>query len=1029
MPLKTHSFFRFLHEKSKSMRFHPKNSRPLKKVTFSLMAGIATGLLIFGLSLINGISSQYIEQLERVFYDLIFKLKYVHTIDQFLGQPDSSSAQLDSTAEQRIIVVDIDERALSRLGAYNSWTRTNHAKVIQTLSDGGAASITFDILFKTADFGVNKANEAVQVMKHVKPEISWPEYFDPIRYAYNYDSVLIHSIRDARNVIVAATLASRTSYEHQSQWAPLTTPLWQEIIGTQGTLDPDKIDLARVTVWDLLDNIFPELANASHFFGLVNVLPDNDGVHRREPLFHAYPNPELAPGTQPRYYPIIAVQTLCLLFGIHPNQLEIVPGQYVNFGKPLGIYRDSSDQQLHTTYPHLTWPMLQAMRQHKGEIQKLIRRERKIQYIDIAHQVIIDKDSNGMISAEVNHGQLLSSHMLQYILQTPHLDSIISRALQGEEIQLDSQLVIGPAEEENRAVLMDLEEDEETVLTPYTLKVLREGIHQIHQLPRGKRLYLSCNLELRRDPLQDRILSNFIILNPSVIQDLLNTPDAQFDSLQTGSTIRLGREVRVPVDEHLSQQVNYTGIYDVKRNKRAFKQISYYDVMTQRIDPAVFQGKVFILGSTAPSLFDLISAPHASEFPGVLIHATLLENVLNNNFLYNLDNKNQLLVILVLALFCALMANLLPPLFAALLILMVLIGYFLTGMVYFDQGIYLGMARQILTILGSFAVIIVIRYVFETREKRFLNNAFKQYISPELIDMMVENEVHPSLGGTEGIFTAYFTDIAGFSTFSEAIGEPERLVELLNEYLGAMTDLLTQDRGTLDKYIGDAIVAIFGAPVQLQDHAQRACIVSLKMQQELGRLREKWKQQGDKWPPLVHQMKMRIGINTGPMVVGNMGSSMRMNYTMMGDTVNLAARLESAAKQYGLYIHVSDETLKNLPEQFILSRPVDLLQVIGKTEPVLTHELLCFWEERTPELEELVHRWNQARQAYLDTNWQQAIELFEKCLPLEPFHPDRYPGSKTCPSQVFLDRCKAYQKNPPVPEGHKWDGVYIATSK
>ena len=241
--------------------------------------------------------------------------------------------------------------------------------------------------------------------------------------------------------------------------------------------------------------------------------------------------------------------------------------------------------------------------------------------------------------------------------------------------------------------------------------------------------------------------------------------------------------------------------------------------------------------------------------------------------------------------------------------------------------------------------------------------------------------------------------------------------------------ILVKDRGTLDKYIGDAIVAIFGAPLPIDDHAQRACLVALKMQNHLRDLRHKWHEEGDKWPKLVQKMHMRIGINTGNMVVGNMGSAMRMNYTMMGDTVNLAARLESASKQYGVYIQVADVTLQNLQEGSILSRPLDLVVVMGKTEPVLCHELLALREDVTPDLVELVRLWNEARTAYIAMNWDKAIELFEQCLPLEPFHPDKDPGSKTSPSHVFIKRCQAYREQPPVPAGETWNGVYVATSK
>ena len=288
----------------------------------------------------------------------------------------------------------------------------------------------------------------------------------------------------------------------------------------------------------------------------------------------------------------------------------------------------------------------------------------------------------------------------------------------------------------------------------------------------------------------------------------------------------------------------------------------------------------------------------------------------------------------------------------------------------------------------------------------------------------------PTLGGEKSNITAYFTDIASFSTFSEKIGDPSKLVDLLNEYLTAMTDTLLENQGTLDKYEGDAIIAFFGAPMPLPNHAQNACETAVDMQTKLMKLRRKWANEGDKWPKVVHDMHMRIGINSGDIVTGNMGSTMRKNYTMMGDAVNLAARLESAAKQYGAYIQISEDTQKHLEEGYFIYRSLDTIRVIGKSQPVKTFELLaksgC---ENEKKLKELVDIWEKARACYLNMQWDDAIALFKQCLELEPHHPDRDPGSKTTPSHVYIKRCETYKITPPVAEGEVWDGVYTATEK
>lgn len=1010
-----------------------KISKALQKTAIGLLAGAGTGLGIFLFSQIDGFSAKYLEQLERVFYDLTFKFNYVYTLDNLIDQSDKT-VQADSTIEPRIQVIDIDERALAKLGSYNTWPRKHHASVVDYLSRGGASSITFDILFKNADFGAQDTKDALEVLKQVKPEENWEQFSPAIRSAYNHDSLLVRSVKEAGNVVICATMAPRKNYEHKSQWEPLSTAEWQAKIGTKGTLDSSQIPQGASTVWDLLDNVFPELANATPYLGLVNVIPDDDGVHRKEPLFHGFPNPELAPNTPTRYYSLITIQTVALLFGLEPTDIKIAPGEFVDLGQPLGVYRDTLNT-LRSTYPNLTWPMLRALHKNRSHILALESGTQAGKSLEITHQVIVDRDRFNDVTAEINDAQTLTAPMVRAILYTPSFDSLYQLA-HSQIVKLNDTVTLDFDPEAKQIKILDLVEEEEANLTDYGVTVLREGASEIAALKPEKRLYLSSNLDVRWDPSQEKLVSSFIILSPGVLHDFLYADLEKLEALLPGTTVRFGPRVKIPVDEELHMQVNYIGQYDTKRNKRAFKQISYYELVSKRVDPGSFQGKVFILGSTAPALFDLVSAPHEAEYPGVLIHATILENVLNGNFLEILKDHNQLWVILGLALFCAILSNMLPPAVGFFVLLLVSIAYFLIGLEYFEKGVYIGNARQILTIFLSYIVIIIYRFVIENREKRFLDRTFKQYVSPELIEEMKASEEPPVLGGQEIVGTAYFTDIAGFSSFTEAIGSPEKLVELLNEYLGAMTNILTSNRGTLDKYIGDAIVAIFGAPVKTPDHALRACTVGLLMQTHLLQLRQKWISEGNKWPKLVHKMHMRIGINTGKMVVGNMGSEMRKNYTMMGDTVNLAARLESAAKQYGVYVQVADETLQAAgPENFI-SRPIDRVVVMGKTEPVLCHELLGLQKDALPELSELVLQWEKAQQAYIDMRWTDAIKLFEQCLPLEPHHPDKDPGSKNTPSDVYIKRCKVFQEvglkdkeGNPWPAGKPWDGVYVATSK
>tara|TARA_B100001113_G_C21039002_1_gene591450 strand:- start:209 stop:1174 length:966 start_codon:yes stop_codon:yes gene_type:complete len=315
--------------------------------------------------------------------------------------------------------------------------------------------------------------------------------------------------------------------------------------------------------------------------------------------------------------------------------------------------------------------------------------------------------------------------------------------------------------------------------------------------------------------------------------------------------------------------------------------------------------------------------------------------------------------------------------------------------------------------------IVLYDFIMEQKDKKYLKNTFGAYISPDLIDQMYEDKQEPKLGGQAGYHTAFFSDIQSFSSFSEIL-EPEKMVSLMNEYLTEMTSILLEHKGTLDKYIGDAIVAFYGAPVPLEGHEYHACMTALEMERKLQLLREKWSSEGD-WPELVHNIRHRVGLNSGKMVTGNMGSSMRMNYTMMGDTVNLAARLEPAAKQYGVYTIVAQNTYKVVKDQFEW-RMLDYLTVKGKKKPVKAYELFSVKDDLNNDQSQLITAFNEGIDLYFKQEWNKALSKFKEASELEEDFPDR----PTTPSLIYIQRCEFFSKNPPEKD---WDGVWIMKTK
>jgi adenylate cyclase len=319
----------------------------------------------------------------------------------------------------------------------------------------------------------------------------------------------------------------------------------------------------------------------------------------------------------------------------------------------------------------------------------------------------------------------------------------------------------------------------------------------------------------------------------------------------------------------------------------------------------------------------------------------------------------------------------------------------------------------------TYASNIIFQFLHEQQDKKFLRETFGTYIAPKVLDKMYEEKQAPKLGGVEGHHTAFFSDIQNFSTFSEAL-EPTRMVALMNEYLTVMSQVILDNEGTLDKYIGDAIVAFYGAPAPVENHEKKSCTTALLMEDALEDLRQKWRREND-WPDIVYSMQHRIGLNCGKMVTGNMGSEMRMNYTMMGDTVNLAARLESSAKQYGVYSFVGENIYEETKDEFIF-RFLDFVQVKGKNIPVKVYELVSAKDNADNHTVNLIKVFEEGLDHYYQQQWDKALAHFKKAEGME----DHFTSRNTTPSAVFIERCTMFKDNPP---GKDWDGVWTMTSK
>lgn len=443
-----------------------------------------------------------------------------------------------------------------------------------------------------------------------------------------------------------------------------------------------------------------------------------------------------------------------------------------------------------------------------------------------------------------------------------------------------------------------------------------------------------------------------------------------------------------------------------------YPTFSIADVVRHKTPPDAFRNRIVLIGPTATGIADTRPTPFDNvAFPGVEVHANFIDNLLAGSFIRR-GLHEELIDLLFLILFSVpvgIAVMVLRPVRSALL-LPVIAGLFLIFVqhAFSTSGLWYSVFLPMATLFATYSAVVSYRFFFEEREKKQVRGAFQQYMAPEVISQVLDRPELLRLGGDEKQLTAMFTDIRGFTALSEGL-TPGGLVELLNEYFSEMTEVIFKHQGTLDKYIGDAIMAFWGAPLDIPDHAAKACSAALEMKAVLARLQERWKQQGR--PPI----DIGIGLNTGPMLVGNMGSERRFNYTIMGDSVNLASRLEGVTKTFGTRAIISDSTRAEAGGS-VTVRELDLIRVKGKTKPVTIYELLGPGEERE-RWADLTDRFAKALQCYREGHWDEALALFEK---LQIDYPE------DGPTHTFIERCTDLIAEPPA---GAWDGVYVMRGK
>lgn len=466
-----------------------------------------------------------------------------------------------------------------------------------------------------------------------------------------------------------------------------------------------------------------------------------------------------------------------------------------------------------------------------------------------------------------------------------------------------------------------------------------------------------------------------------------------------------GVNLKIPVDQNVAAFVPYRG------KKGSFRYISVSDVLHDRIEPAQLKNKIVLVGTSALGLLDNRATPVAETFPGVEIHANMIAGILDQNIKHRPAYMTGVEVIwlLVIGISLSFLVPLLTPakaVLTSLVMFAITLGMSLALWQY--ANLFIPVANSLVMIALLFALDMSYGYFVESRTKRQITSLFGQYVPSEVVEEMSHHPDSVSMEGESREMTILFSDVRGFTSISEGL-DPHELTLLMNEFLTPLSRVIYKHHGTIDKYMGDCIMAFWGAPLPDTHHARDALLAGIEMQATLESLQPHFKAHG--WP----EIHVGVGINTGRVSVGNMGSEVRIAYTVMGDEVNLASRLEGITKQYGVGIVVGEHT-RNIVTDFLF-RELDHVRVKGKEQPVAIYQPIGMISEVSQAMRDEVELFHEVRQLYRDQNWQQAETLLRELQ-------RRSPATKLY--EIYAERIAHFRNNPPAAD---WDGVYTFQTK
>ena len=859
-----------------------------------------------------------------------------------------------------IATLDVNTETLEREGRWQDWTRDKHARIIDLLAHYGQRMTGFDIYFIEPSAYVIPGEKMVEIHDLSREEI--------LGLLGDHDAGLARAMERAGNIYLAQLLTLAENQDsvfvvnNTKERTPEKEASFEALMAFSFDY-PAASDIQIPKAVDIAPPL-PSLTRAAAGVGFASPKEDIDGIIRRYQLGVVY---------EGRFFPALALIMACDYLQVPLGTLEILPGRYVRMPDahlPNGEIRDIdipinrqgemlinwagdySDTFLHIPYWFLAdFPRNYRRAQILREMKRMIHEDS-----DLAD------DPDRILAL----GQSMEGFEDPELVQGVYADVFFARVFEGA-LQADPELTL---EEFCRG----------------------QGLPAEYIQP------------------EHVLLFNEIRHNLQIKEVLASDPDLSLEEVADSLGVKRLDDIRRGY--HRIRTLLLDGDIGLEHHPLYFYTVS---VAGREITPADLKGKVFFYGITAPGGHDLNPTPYSSRYPMLGLHANVFNAIVTRNLLRAVPRALNIVVILALGMLIGLVIPRLRALPGAGVMFGVLVLYAGSAFLLFAKGgIWIDELGPILTLIGGYLTITLYNYIAEERQKNYIHGAFGRYLAPAVVDQIVQNPEMLDLGGRRKEMTAFFSDVQGFTSISEELG-PVRLVRLLNIYLGDMTDIIDGYGGTVDKFEGDAILAFYGDPGNLEDHARRACLACLDMQARLIELRERWRLE-DEWPESVLNMRARMGMSSGPIMVGNMGSRTRMDYTMMGDTVNLAARLEPSNKEYGTYIMISEFTYEPVKD-FVETRNLDTLRVVGKDEATTVYQLLSRKGELDDATAEVVGLYDQAMALYRDQRWDDAIEMFHQALRIDP---------EDAPSQKLIARCEQYKVSPP-PED--WDGVYRLESK